>query len=95
MDEQPKAESLPWAPEELRRALELAFAESVPSYYGNIFYVTTTDGDVRIAFGTTRPSTSDAAARYAIEKFDVSIYMPVTTARRLVDVLNQFLAKIA
>jgi hypothetical protein len=70
----------------------------IPQVYGPKFYLSSTDRDVRIAFGTVQiASTPDGKPAY-IPAYKVAVFMPYQTARDLVGALNgllQHLAEIA
>jgi hypothetical protein len=74
----------------LRDALEKAFDPIRPGYYANIFYLSGTLNDLRIAFGTLKPDPDDSA-KLLIDKFDLSVTMPHSIARDLAEKIIQLL----
>jgi hypothetical protein len=77
---------------DFKRIVELAFDPSKPSYYANIFYISGTQNDLRIAFGTTRPI-EHGSNQLIVDKFDVSIILPHRTARELVQLITTMLER--
>ena len=76
---------------DLEKVIELAFDRSKPVFYGNIFYVSGTQDDVRISFGTVRPVSHDSTA-VTVDKFDVSVNIPHGIARQLARAIEKMLA---
>jgi hypothetical protein len=80
------------AAEELERAHRLAFDPTKPAHYSNIFYVSGTAADMRIAFGTLR-TVSAASNVLTVDKFDVSVTLPHSVAQQLSDMILALLAQ--
>jgi hypothetical protein len=66
----------------LKDAVEKAFDSNRPGYYANIFYISGTLNDLRIAFGTLKPNPDDPST-LMVDKFDLSVTMPHAVAREL------------
>lgn len=68
----------------LRDAIQKAFDPTKPGYYANIFYISGTNSDIRIAFGTVKPRTDDPTNN-VVDKFDLSVTVPHSLARDLAE----------
>ena len=74
----------------LKDAVAKAFDPHKPSYYANIFYISGTVNDLRVAFGTLRPDPDDAST-LMVDKFDLSITLPHSVARELASKIVEIL----
>jgi hypothetical protein len=66
----------------LNDAIAKAFDPNRPGFYANIFYISGTVNDLRVAFGTIKPNPDDASM-LMVDKFDLSVTMPHSIAREL------------
>jgi len=66
----------------LKDAIAKAFDPQKPGYYANIFYISGTVSDLRVAFGTLKPD-PDNVSMLMVDKFDLSVTMPHSVAREL------------
>jgi hypothetical protein len=74
----------------LNDAITKAFDPHKPGYYANIFYISGTVNDLRVAFGTLKPNPEDAST-LMVDKFDLSVTMPHSVAQELASKIMEIL----
>ena len=68
----------------IKDAVEKAFDPAKPNFYANIFYISGTAADLRIAFGTLRPI-NHGSADQMVDRFEASITLPHSVAKDLAE----------
>jgi hypothetical protein len=68
----------------IKDAVEKAFDPTKPNYYANIFYISGTVLDLRIAFGTMRPINHESTDQM-VDRFDASVTLPHSVAKDLAE----------
>jgi hypothetical protein len=77
---------------DMAEVLEKAFDQDKPTYYANIFYLSGTQRDLRISFGTLKPIRHEKTD-LKVDKFDCSILLTHELAEELVSGITELLAR--
>lgn len=68
----------------IKDAVEKAFDPAKPNYYANVFYISGTMLDLRIAFGTLRPIHHESTDQM-VDRFEASVILPHAVAKDLAE----------